>query len=162
MSDRCFGQCCKAFVLGGYDREVIQKTYDNELRMVTEGMTDWVKPSEYWFPEKRVKDILDWWPWMVYIGRFDEHPVTGETNKADDGLDYFTCVKLSPEGDCLAYENRPHFCRSYGITIPCEHKDCQWSAGWHKGEQRELTKLEKEILEFHEKADLPIIDLPSL
>lgn len=151
-TNRCCGTCCKAFVLGGYTREKVQRCYDNALRLETEGMTDWVRPHVHWYP-LIVNGILRWWPWMEYLGHYRSHPITGRTNNEPNGLDYFTCNQLSPEGNCMVYDQRPHFCRSYGVDIQCEHTDCTWKDAWHWGEKKPGTKLEQEMVELKEDAD---------
>ena len=124
---RCSGHCCEAFVLNGYDRERIQRCYDNEIRFWLGSQFDcWTHP-EGWEPQL-VEGIFDWWPWMVYLGRFDSHPKTKAENNSKGGRDYFTCTQLGPNGDCLSYLNRPHFCKSYGVTVNCEHDGCTWDA----------------------------------
>jgi Fe-S-cluster containining protein len=125
MSDRCTGKCCKAFPLGYYTKEQIQFLYENTIKPVLP-----LPP----FPEglnhfSRIEGIEEWWPWMIFIGRFSYHPTTGVESQDGKEHDYFTCSKLLPNGDCSVYEDRPHFCRSYGVEIRCEHPDCEWKSG---------------------------------
>jgi Fe-S-cluster containining protein len=154
MKDRCDGTCCKAFVLGGYDRHELQRCYDNQFRLATEGQTDWVRPHEFWYASRNIDGILEWWPWVRYIGTFDVHPVTGEKNASDGPKDFFTCIQLAENGDCKVYEDRPHFCKSYGVTIECEHENCRWKGAWHKGEDRPpgmLVEAQDDLAELRAK-----------
>ena len=132
--DRCTGQCCKAFFLGGYTQEEIQHAYDvdgvpwEDRPIIPKGIRV-VKP----------RGIKRWWPWMIHLGKFKHHPVTGKENNCGKELSFFTCSKLQSNGDCGVYEDRPHFCRSYGITVECEHDNCNWS-GRKELREQEIEK----------------------
>lgn len=165
--DRCTGECCKAFVLNNYDREVLQQAYDDEIRILTEGMWDWIRPNIqdiinpstkailYRWPQYRIDGILDWWPWMIYLGKFTKHPTTGEENFHPRGLDFFTCSQLSQNGDCLVYDKRPDFCRVYGADYPCEHKNCNWKGVLHKDEENiSKDEIDKISVETNIESDI--------
>jgi len=156
MGSRCRGQCCQAFVLGGYDLEYIQRSYDNTIRMWLGEDFGWTKP-EGWLPTL-VNGIFRWWPWMVYLGRFKAHPVTGAEHQE---MDYFTCSQFSEEGNCLVYDRRPHFCRTYGITTPCEHEGCQWAGAWKKGEPAPVSspEMRKALMDEVQEVDVEPIDV---
>ena len=126
QTKECTGKCCRAFVLGGYSVEYIQTLYDAVMRSeIGQYWFDW-QPAELSFYNQhkliyQIEDIIFWWPWMVYIGTFEKHPITG---KKTPKMDYFSCIQHSHDGKCLVYDQRPHFCRSYGVTVECEHDDC--------------------------------------
>ena len=149
MSDRCTGKCCQAFVLGGYTKEQIQYFYDND-EIEKEDRPPLPEGLNYF---RRIDGIKEWWPWMKYIGSFEEHPITKEKNASDKKLEFFNCTKLQPNGDCGVYDKRPHFCQSYGVDIDCEHKDCNWKSGREAREKlkAEKEKAEKEFLVEYEK-----------
>lgn len=125
--DRCTGKCCQAFPLGIYSIEELQASYDGELRWTLGEMFGWSGPRAP-YPMPRIAEIIDWWPWMIHLGRYHDHPTTGKPTP-EGATDYFTCSKQDPStGDCTVYDARPHFCRSYGVTCACEHDGCTWSA----------------------------------
>lgn len=138
--DRCTGECCKAFVLNNYTKEELQYSYD-QLKLPLE--MRWVDP-----PGRIVipVEIKIWWPWMIYLGNYDKHPITGK--EYPEGYDFFTCSQLLPNGDCAVYEQRPHFCRGYGVTIDCEHDCCTWHSG-----RAAREKLKKEYQAKYEVKD---------
>lgn len=123
--DRCTGLCCKAFVLCDYTREELQFAFDTVGIPTEEARLK--LPKLLGFRMVYPLGIEKWWPWMIYLGRFDAHPTTGKKFNAPSGLDCFTCSQLMPNGDCAVYEDRPHFCKSYGVTFDCEHEGCTWT-----------------------------------
>jgi Fe-S-cluster containining protein len=131
-------KCCQAFVLGGYSAEEVQQMYDNEVRDVMGEWFDWAKPDNWRITH--IVGILDWWSWMIPLGAFEIHPVTGRG--AEGGpMEYFTCSQLAENGDCLVYDRRPHFCESYGVTIACEHEDCPWTEARNRRELKRVQDL---------------------
>lgn len=144
MTRTCDGTCCQAFVLGGYSKEEIQGFHDDAIRV-------WM--GEFWGWEPRtcknlIEGIETWWQWMVFIGHHDSHPVTREKSTRN-GMDYFTCNQRGPGGLCLVYENRPHFCRSYGVTIACEHEGCTWKGVLTKEEvERRKEQRAREVRKY--------------
>ena len=129
MSTRCTGHCCRAFILGAMTPEELAKLEANFWRR--EGVCDafgWICGDR---GLRTIEDIGWWLPWIKHLGKFDDNPTKTTSKKTVDGHDYYTCTQLSAEGDCKAYEHRPHFCRSYGIECACTFPGCTWSGARH-------------------------------
>lgn len=158
-----------------YGPEDLDKAYNNELRIM--GLSDmfgWVPAKRFddgtvcgftfW---RRVQGIERWWPWLRFVGRMESNPRSGEVYR--EPLPVYTCIKHDPDtGDCTVYDQRPHFCRSYGrLEVPCDYPSEQCECGViHRGEESHRLALEEEERE-REKccklfADLKEEDVPTI
>lgn len=147
-------------MLNDYSREELQFAFDTvgmpteEVRLKLPKILGfrWVYPLE----------IEKWWPWMIFLGTFRSHPTTGK--EFQSAMDCFTCSQLLPNGDCAVYEDRPHFCKSYGVTIDCEHEGCTWTVGQAEREKlkKEKRDLEDQFLKEYKatKETVPLIEVP--
>jgi Fe-S-cluster containining protein len=120
MTDRCRGHCCLAFPLPRSPEELAADVREVEAA-----------EAEQRLPARRaVLGVERWFSWLTYLGKKTRHPTADRGSALDcpEGQHFYSCKMLSPEGDCLAYDNRPHFCRTYGVFEPCEHSACTWKA----------------------------------
>jgi len=152
------GLCCIAFPLP-YGPEELDKIYNNELRMM--GLSDmfgWMPAKQWddgtmggWTATRRVQGIERWWPWLKYVGTVKINPI--DNMEYSKPLATYTCIKHDPEtGDCTAYEDRPHFCRSYGsLEVPCTFASSECECGvFHYGEAKWKEALAKRDAEQEE------------
>lgn len=167
------GLCCKSFPLP-LTPEELDTIYNNTLREM--GLSDiygWVPAMQWddgtmggWKCSRRVEDIIEWWPWLRYLGEMKDNPFNG--HKYSQPLSVYTCTKHDPvSGDCTAYDKRPHFCRSYGsFEVPCEFPSSECECGvYHMGEEKHeeaRRKKEKEIEECRKEIEKLSVDEPVM
>ena len=145
----CSGHCCKAFQIGGKTYEELGIEYQLWLQGArgltpVRSMTSGHEPTPRHALRPAGEDQLQIYdeihliyPMLIPLGRMKQNPekliVTesmrqspGWEESDDQGVDFFTCKHLSPEGNCTIYEIRPNMCRRYGVRRDCEFEDCTW------------------------------------
>jgi len=107
---RCTGHCCRRFVL---------PLWPDSLRRAYE---EWRAQAPPTVPP--VADIHLIFPMVRYMGPTETDPHDG--HPLDAPMPSYTCVHLTPGGDCGIHEHRPQMCRDfpYGHTCPCP--GCTW------------------------------------
>ncbi len=105
MSERCTGDCCRAFCLS--------ITWD-ELQ---EDYREWLAGHRI-----RFRDVWVCAQIFVYRGVVSRNPLS--MTVFDPPGELLTCSMLTKDGDCSIYEQRPRVCRNYPHGRACRYPGC--------------------------------------
>lgn len=115
--NRCTGQCCKAFTLSPGSPEEVHKVLMGNINIDSNSILG-----------KDSKMTLEMVRYIGFYSNVELRSIAGIDLKDRDNekkWHFYTCIHHNKEtGDCMNYENRPGFCRSFPNERECYYSGC--------------------------------------